>query len=155
MLHTIKLLLFIACLLLLDRYVLSGLRCISKKWRWFHRENFTRKYWTVTISIVIGALLVIYIKVGFAVRMVLLILFFVTYLCKLSYAVFLLADDVRRLFIYLLGRGKKPAAEKPADAHAIPRSEFLVQAGLLAGAVPLAAIGLNMQSGLYDYHVKR
>jgi len=155
MLQTIKLLLFIAGLLLLDRYVLSGLRGISKKWRWFQRENFTRKYWAYTISLVIGALMVIYIKVGFAVRMVLLILFFVTYLCKLSYAVFILADDVRRLFIRLFKRGKKTPGQKSSDANAIPRSEFLVQAGLLAGAVPLAAIGLNMQSGLYDYRVKR
>jgi len=33
MLHDLKLLFFIACLLLLDRYVLSGLRGTSKKWK--------------------------------------------------------------------------------------------------------------------------
>jgi len=154
MLQTIKLLLFIAGLLLLDRYVLSGLRGTSRKWRWVHRENFTRKYWTFTLLLLTGALLVVYIKVGFAVRLILLILFFVIYLCKLCYAVVILADDVRRLFISVFARHKEsePATAKPA---AIPRSEFLMQAGLLAGAVPLAAIGLNMSSGLYDYHVKR
>lgn len=155
MLHDLKLLLFICGLLLLDRYVLSGLRGTSKKWRLFHRQNFTRKYWTFTLLLAAGALLTIYIKVGFALRLILLIAFFVTYLCKVSYAVFILADDARRLWVYLFKRTKTTAKQKPAEAHVIPRSEFLMQAGLLAGAAPLAAIGLNMSSGLYDYHVKR
>lgn len=154
MLHDLKLLFFIACLFLLDRYVLSGLRGTSKKWELFHGPNFTRKYWTFTTLVAAGALLTIYIKVGFALRLILIILFFVTYLCKASYAIVILADDVRRLFISLSRRGKKGELVN-VSTSAIPRSEFLMQAGLLAGAVPLAAIGLTMSSGLYDYHVKR
>ncbi|MDP9049061.1 MAG: metallophosphoesterase, partial [Bacteroidota bacterium] len=155
--HNLKLILFIASLLLVDWYVLSGLRGLPKKRRFFHKESFTRSYWIFTISLLTCILLVIYIKVGFGVRMGLLILFFTVYLCKVSFALFILIDDLRRGALFLV-RKKKPlpgTQEAKTAPSAIPRSAFLMQAGLLAGAVPLAAIGLNMKGGLYDYHVKR
>jgi predicted MPP superfamily phosphohydrolase len=154
--HNFQLILFIAALLLIDRYVLSGLRGLPQKRRFFHKASFTRSYWIFNVSLLAVILLVIYIKVGFAVRLGLLILFFLGYLCKVSFALFILIDDLRRIGNYLAR--KKTAPQKPGTPpgpFAIPRSEFLMQAGLLAGVVPLAAIGLNMKSGLYDYHVKR
>lgn len=36
----------------------------------------------------------------------------------------------------------------------IPRSEFLMKAGLLAGAIPLYGIKHNMSKGLYDYQLQ-
>jgi hypothetical protein len=105
-----------------------------------------------------GMLSVIYIKVGLIVRLAFTIAFFLLLIFKLSYALVLLLDDVRRLAIYVAKRFKKPAPVQEASNPQIPnipRSEFLVKAGLLAGVVPLAAIKLNMGSGCYDYHVKR
>lgn len=58
----------------------------------------------------------------------------------------------------MLNRFRKttPDEEKiQPGPFAIPRSEFLMKAGLLAGTIPLAALKFNMKSGLYDYHVKR
>jgi predicted MPP superfamily phosphohydrolase len=154
--HNLQLIIFIAALLLIDRYVLSGLRGLPQKRRFFHKESFTRSYWIFNVSLLAVILLVIYIKVGFAVRLGLLILFFLGYLFKVSFALFILIDDLRRAGRYFTR--KKTAPQKPdtlPGPFGIPRSEFLMQAGLLAGAVPLAAIGLNMKSGLYDYHIKR
>ncbi len=155
--HNLQLILFIAALLLVDRYVLSGLRGLPQKRRFFHKESFTRSYWIFTASLLTVILLVIYIKVGFGVRLGLLILFFLVYLCKVSFALFILIDDIRRAGRYLAKKNNPSAEtqETKTGAPAIPRSEFLMQAGLLAGALPLAAIGLNMKSGLYDYHIKR
>ncbi|MDB5086368.1 MAG: metallophosphatase, partial [Mucilaginibacter sp.] len=70
------------------------------------------------------------------------------------------------LFLSIKNRFKKPAPrsggkgishtpQSDRSLPAIPRSEFLMKAGLLAGAIPLAAVKLNMKSGLYDYHVIR
>jgi predicted MPP superfamily phosphohydrolase len=155
--HNLQLILFIAALLLIDRYVLSGLRGLPKKRRFFHKESFTRSYWIFTVLLLAVIFFVIYVKVGFGVRLGLLMLFFLVYLCKVSFALFILVDDLRRAGLYF-SRKKTPPPQTPetkAEPFVIPRSEFLMQAGLLAGAVPLAAIGLNMKSGLYDYHIKR
>ncbi|HEY2583914.1 MAG TPA: metallophosphoesterase [Mucilaginibacter sp.] len=145
-------------LLLIDLYVLNGIHGLSKKWLSFQKKWFKNAYLTVSALLLIGLLLVIYVKVGLIVRLTFLIAFFFLFLCKLSFLPFLVADDLRRLSVYLITYLKKtvPAklVEQPPLA-AIPRSEFLMKAGLLAGAIPLAALKLNMKNGLYDYHVKR
>jgi predicted MPP superfamily phosphohydrolase len=156
--QTLNLVILIASVLLVDLYVLNGVRGVSKKWRFLQKRSFTKVYWTISVLLITGFLLVIYVKVGLVARLFFLILFFLILLCKVSFLPFLLIDDLRRLIIYTTKRFKKKASgEKEGQPipYAIPRSEFLMKAGLLAGAIPLAALKLNMQSGLYDYHIKR
>jgi predicted MPP superfamily phosphohydrolase len=155
--QTLNLILLVIVLLLIDRYVLSGIRSLSKKWRFLNKKWFSAAYWVFSITMLTGMLMVIYIKVGLVVRLSFTIGFFLVALFKLSFAVFILLDDFRRLCIYLVKRFKKPAPQPVSEttAPAIPRSEFLMKAGLLAGVVPLAGIKLNMAHGKYDYHVKR
>lgn len=112
-------------------------------------------------------------------RVFLITFFFLTFLFKISYLPVLLVDDIRRLILSVknrrnLSRISLPAGNSGIDKHynegvcntplqnagtpnpnAIPRSEFLMKAGLLAGAIPLAAIKVTMKSGCYDYHVIR
>ncbi len=156
--QTLNIILVVIALLLIDVYVLSGIRGISKKRLFLQQMWFRNTYLTVSAFLLTGLLLVIYVKVGLVVRLAFLLAFFVLLLCKVSFLPFLLIDDLRRLVIYLANRPKKPAAEKTVEQpqpFAIPRSEFLMKAGFLAGAIPLAAIKLNMKNELYDYHVKR
>jgi len=150
--------LLVPVLLLVDFYVFNGIRGISKKWRFLAKKPFVITYWAASVLIIAGMLFVIYSKAEFGIRFVFLLLFFVVLLFKVSFIPFILIDDLRRLGIYFINRFKKVAPEKqeaPAALNTIPRSEFLVKAGLLAGVIPLAALKLNMKSGLYDYHVKR
>jgi predicted MPP superfamily phosphohydrolase len=153
-----KLILLITGLLLIDFYVLNGLKGLPAKQRFVHKKSFNKFYWLFSVLLLIGVLAVIYIKVGFGVRLGFLLLFFLLLLFKVSFLPFLLLDDLRRLIVYFKLKFKKPAPQPqpvPSKPDAIPRSEFLMKAGLLAGAIPLAAIKLNMKSGLYDYQVKR
>src|ERR1700743_1347144 len=156
--QTLNLVFFIIFLLLLDWYVFNGLRSMAAKWKFLQKKWFPRAYWGFSIFLLAGILLVIYIKVGFALRMVFILAFFILLLFKLSFVIVLLVDDIRRLAVYIAKKTKKQPPE-PQVANAeipnIPRSEFLVKAGLLAGIVPLAALRLNMSSGCYDYQVKR
>jgi predicted MPP superfamily phosphohydrolase len=153
---TISLALFIMATLVIDAYAFTGLRSLGKKWHFLASGRFTIAYVIYSFLLLSGLVLVVYVRVSFGIRLGVIILFFVTLLFGFCFSLFLLVDDVRRLIIKL---GLKPAAlqqaNKTVPADAIPRSEFLLKAGLLAGAVPLAAFRLEMKSGLYDYHIRR
>jgi len=71
-----KLVLFIVVLVLLDFYVLNGLRSLKNKWSLVGRSWFKTAYLSFALFLMTGVLLVIYIKVGFGVRLGFLILFF-------------------------------------------------------------------------------
>jgi predicted MPP superfamily phosphohydrolase len=148
-------LLFVPVLLLIDFYVLSGVRGISKKWKFLQNKIFATCYWVFSGLLIAAMLFVTYSNAGFGIRMILLVGFFLVLLFKVCFLPFILADDLRRYVRYLKSRKKITAESQPLPASAIPRSEFLMKAGILAGTVPLAALRLNMKSELYDYHIRR
>ncbi|MBB3055009.1 metallophosphoesterase [Mucilaginibacter gotjawali] len=155
---TLNLLFFIAIVLLLDVYVFKGLSKLSVKWKFIGKRWFLITWITVTTVLLGGLLLAVYVKIDLGLRLVIVLAFFGLLLFKACFALLLLIDDLRRLSIFTGRKLKKTGTLAPETKHApdtIPRSEFLLKAGLLAGAVPLAAFKLNMKSGLYDYQVKR
>ncbi len=151
--------LFITALLLIDVYVLNGLRGLSKtKWLFLQSKRFAIAYLLFSVLLMVGLAAMTYVKVGLHVRLTYLVFFFLYLVFKVSFAVFVLLDDLRRVALYFVKRFKKPVStqpEVPPAPAAIPRSEFLMKAGLLAGTIPLIALKLDMKSDLYDYHVKR
>ena len=92
---------------------------------------------------------------GLGVRSVFLLGFFLMAIGKVMFLPFILIDDVRRLVIRFRNKAKKQ--EKPArqpGPNDIPRSEFLMKAGLLAGSLPLGGLVYGTINGVYDYQVK-
>jgi predicted MPP superfamily phosphohydrolase len=83
--------------------------------------------------------------------------FFLTFVTKFCFILFLLADDVRRGLIWVkrrLVKNKHP--EHPVStAEPITRSEFLVKAGIAVAAVPLASLSWGIVKGGYDYQLRR
>ncbi|HEY8930415.1 MAG TPA: metallophosphoesterase [Mucilaginibacter sp.] len=147
-----------AALLLIDLYVLSGLSGISKKWKFLRKRTFRIWYWVASVLLIAGLIFVVFVKMGMMVRLAFVVLFFVVFIFKICYLPFILIDDIRRAIISLKKRNKKPESVEETEGpkmNSIPRSEFLMKAGILAGAIPLAAIKVTMKSGLYDYHVRR
>ncbi|ASU32816.1 metallophosphatase [Mucilaginibacter xinganensis] len=159
--QTLHVIFLILALLLIDLYVLSGLRGLSGKWKFLQKVSFKRWYWMVSVLLIAGLIFVVFVKMGLVVRLAVVMAFFVVFLFKISYLPFLFTDDVRRWIISYKKRLKsqhaaiqQPLAAIPGAIPPIPRSEFLMKAGLLAGAIPLAALKLEMKSGLYDYHIR-
>lgn len=148
--------LIVTILLLIDLYVLHGIRGAFKKWKLPHSGDFTFFYWFISILLITGLLLAVYINLGVGIRAATLMAFFLIFLGKISFLPFLMIDDLRRMLVLRRNRLKRKPEDIsiPPQEHAIPRSEFLMKAGLLAGAIPLAAIKISMPKGLYDYHVK-
>lgn len=155
---SLSLVLFIIAILLINWYAFNGLGGLAKKWQFLGKKWFKKAYWSACILLLCSLVLVIYVKVDFGIRLAVLVAFFTALLGGFSFSVFLLIDDLRRFFIHLKNRpnqNEEPNEIKQPKADAIPRSEFLLKAGLLAGAAPLVAFRLTMKSDLYDYQVVR
>lgn len=141
--------------LLADFYLIGGVRAGLKKWKFAQSKAFTRLYWLISIGLITGVFLGIFRHMGLGVRSVFLLGFFLMAIGKVMFLPFILLDDIRRLTIWFRNKTKKK--EKPAHQpgpYDIPRSEFLMKAGLLAGSIPLGGIVYGTISGVYDYQVK-
>jgi predicted MPP superfamily phosphohydrolase len=134
--------------------MIGGIRAGLKKWKFSHKRWFTVTYWVISGLMVGGVLISIYMKIGLGFRAAFLLVFFLSLFAKIIFLPFILIDDIRRLILRFKRRLAKPEVEPQPVQHAIPRSEFLMKAGLLAGAIPLATLTYGTISGVYDYRVK-
>jgi uncharacterized protein len=140
-------------LLLADAYFIGGIRAGLKKWKYFRGDNFLRLYWATSVLLLAGAIISIYVKIPVGARAAIFLLFFVLLIVKATFLPFMLADDIRRLILFI--KRRKKTSQEISSPNAIPRSAFLMKAGLLAGAIPLASLGFGMVSGAYDYRIRR
>jgi hypothetical protein len=88
-------------------------------------------------------------------RNVLGVIIFANLLSKLLAAVLLFADDLGRLGRWAASLFTKPAVAVDGTAPAISRSDFMVQAAVMAGSIPLVGITYGILSGAHDYRVRR
>lgn len=154
--QTITLVFISALLLLADLYIIKGLKS-ALKWRFLHTKWFTKTYWTVSVALIVGMFLSIFFKLGMGIRAAILLSFFLLLIGKAIVLIFLFIDDLRRTGKWALTK-KQPDESgklKPANPTDISRSEFLVKAGLLAGALPVGALTWGIIDGVYDYKVIR
>lgn len=153
--QTLKIFLICLGLLLADIYLIKGIKFALKRWKFSQTRAFTNLYWSVSIILISGIFIGIFMRMGLGVRATFMMLFFLLLFAKLLFLIFMLIDETRRLIN--LVKQKKSADQPPAKQpgiNAIPRSEFLLKAGLLAGSLPLAALTYGTISGVYDYQVK-
>lgn len=149
-------------LLVFDYYCYRAILSVFKKWSPGAKRIFTILWWTYTIGMVIGVFAAIYLNLFLTLRAVILVAFFLTVGCKVVMLPFLLIDDLRRAFIkiFRISKKQKDSANKPdttivGNATPISRSAFIVKAGMLTAAVPLASLSWGIVSGAYDYKIKR
>ncbi|AYL98779.1 metallophosphoesterase [Mucilaginibacter celer] len=170
-LKALSLLLWIIIELLVDRYVLQGIHGAFPKWRLFKLKAFAIFYWGCSAAVVAALLTGAYASfAGTGVRAGCLLATFLLLICKAVFIVFVFADDIRRKIVSNKKKNSQittatslqntatttettAIATETTATEKIPRSEFLLKAGLLAAAVPLAAIKKAMPKGSYDYHV--
>lgn len=138
----------------LDIYLISGITAAFTKRGFTAKNNFKKIYLAFSAILLIGTLVSIYFKIPVGVRADFLMVFFVTVVVKVTFLPFVLIDDIRRLIIRFKKREAVSAFPNTPPAEKIPRSEFLMRAGLITGTVPLAAIGVGIASGAYDYRVR-
>ena len=88
-------------------------------------------------------------------RNVLGIIIFTNLLTKLFAAIILFADDLGRLGRWVASLFSRPPAPVDGTTPAITRSDFMVQAAVVAGSIPLVGITYGILSGAHDYRVRR
>jgi predicted MPP superfamily phosphohydrolase len=144
-------------LFLADIYISDGIRGAFNKWHTVSKKQFTMAYLIFSAILTIGVVLCIYVKLPVGVRAGVMLVFFLLVILKVSFIPFVIADDIRRIAIRLKQKQKQAEQKTEVDNNLpkIPRSEFLLKAGLLAGSIPLTSLGIGIVSGAYDYKVKR
>ena len=146
-------------LILIDIYIYKAIRSVSWKWKNNKYLSFTYIWWGYTLLLIIGVFISIFFNIKFLLRSIILVVFFLTFVSKIFILLFLITDDLRRGFIWIKRKLKsKPRGEKSMDStyqQAIPRSEFIIKAGALVAALPLASLTYGVVSSAYDYRIKR
>ena len=145
------------CLLLIafDFYFYKAVLAVFKNWKPRTRKIFGIAWWTYSLLLIVGVFAGIFLNLFLTLRAIILVAFFLTCGSKFVMLPFLLIDDLRRLVIKTFRRKKEVAVKEPLPGNPIPRSEFLVKAGLVASAVPLTSLSWGIISGAYDYQVRR
>ena len=142
-------------MLMTDKFVISGIRTALNKWKFAQTRLFTTSYWIISLALIACAWTGMFISAGLGLRAGFLIIFFYGLISKVLFLLFVIADAVIKKYRTNAKKMKSVPSAKTVQKDVIPRSEFLLKAGLLAGAVPLAGIGYGTISGsVYDYHVK-
>jgi predicted MPP superfamily phosphohydrolase len=166
-------LLLATILLAIDWYVFQAVRIVWEDSQAQTRRMIYGTYWTLTL-LTIGILGIYpYLPTSAAMltaRRFVMVWGFMFYFSKLFAIFFIALDDVLRLGQWIYAQvaawfpqsSPKPAVvDLPAEMlpesapKGISRSEFLMQAGLVAAAVPLATMSFGIVSGAHDYRIRR
>ena len=154
-------------LLLIDWYVFQAVKTVSRSATESTQHIIGIVYWGFTaVSLLLYAVIQFLPpdSINRTTRTLLWAAVIIPYFSKLFAVLILLIDDVGRFFRWLVSLFYKPevreAVENPTRqtmpaTDAIPRSEFLAKAALVAGAVPLVGFTYGILSGAHDYRVRR
>ncbi len=142
-------------LILIDIYIYKAIRAVSWKWKDKKHLSFAYIWWGYTLLLITGVFISIFFNIKFLLRSVILVVFFLTFVTKIFILPFLIADDLRRAAIWIKRKLKRIVSTEQNEIMSIPRSEFLIKAGTLVAAIPLASLTYGVISSAYDYRVKR
>ena len=156
--------LFLLCLLILtiDFYVFQAVKLACRNISFARYIYYA--YWAFTVfSIIILISSILYDwqlwPKGF--RTYAFSLIFIVTFSKLVVVVFLLADDIIRIFRWVWSKGMNAISGKQQEVinsgrqPAIERYDFLVKAGLIIGSIPFLTMIWGMINGAYDYRVRK
>ncbi|HVS96157.1 MAG TPA: metallophosphoesterase [Puia sp.] len=144
-------LIFVLIALILDVYVFQALKAITQGMapRW--RMTIFTVHWSISALAILTLVLTARLHLGNRLSSYLLAIVMGLYIAKLVAAVFLLIDDIRRLFQWALaGKGRRQESE----GEAISRSTFLSWLGVGLGTTVFSSF-LYGFSNKYNYKVHR
>lgn len=149
---------FVAVLLLIDIYAFQTFKTVSLNSSSRVKTIINATYWTVSVLVIATFLTLVFSRFDFMPKIVRNTMFAIIiglFLAKLTMVFFILIDDVRRLFQWLIL--KVMYSSKNVDTketEGITRSVFLSWIGLAAGTTLFGSL-LYGFSNKYKYHVNR
>lgn len=158
---SLRLLLFLLLLFAIDFYVFQGVKVLTHQKTVQTQRIVKIIYWSVAVL----CLSTIFIGQFFdwhtwpkALRTYSFALIVIIYLSKLFVVVFLLLDDVVRLFRLIFAWvGVKFMSNETAsnEMFRISRLNFLVKTGFILGSIPFFSMIYGMIGGAYNFRVKK
>ena len=167
---------FISFAIIIDLYSWQAVRALVRNKSDFTRKVFAYIYWTIPVLVFIYFIFGLlfpgkngnnFIKIYFAG------FYFVIYISKFVVCIFLIFDDLKRLFKIIwrkiVSRNQSKNIVDPTqgdvlehiheeeieEKEKISRSQFLATTGLLVSAAPLIILSRGIIKGAYDYRVRR
>jgi uncharacterized protein len=145
-------------MIVLDIYVFQAIKFVSQSAGSRTRLIIFTTYWAVSIIALLTIVLLPYLNLeswNKSFRAVVFAIIIALFFSKLIAAIFLLIDDIRRLFQWTATKfTSKPATEDVYDGEKISRSIFLSWLGLVAGGGILASLMYGF-SNKYNYKIRR
>jgi uncharacterized protein len=150
---------FVLAFFLIDIYVFQGLKVLVHHFSPNLRRIIYIIYWLITAISITGFILFFLgnpDKWSKLWRTFIFSLVVVNYIPKIFFLVFLLIGDLIRLFQWIGQKVSLLFEKRPlSEGKAIPRSEFLLKAGLIIAAVPFFSMAYGILFGAHDYRVRR
>jgi predicted MPP superfamily phosphohydrolase len=151
------LLLFVLFFLLIDYYLFQAVLAVSDQMSPVWKKVVRFGFWIPTL-ICISALFWWTFgdpyRITSGVRNWILTVLFATYFSKIFGLVFVFTDDLQRAVRWIASLFTNDAATD-LPGKAIPRSEFLTKAALIATTIPFGTMVFGIVSGAHDYRVRR
>ncbi len=157
-----RILILVLVLLAIDLYVFQGVRFLMNSKSVQFQRTLSIIFWLITFlsvsTIVVGQFIDWHTWPKF-VRTFSFSLIVIIYLSKVFVLVFLLMDDVVRMFRWAgiwTGRQINSTSSDTAVAPIrVSRLDFLVKLGFLVGSIPFFSMIYGMIGGAYDYKVRK
>src|SRR6476659_3152885 len=102
--RSIALIVITILIFLFDVYISKAILNIFPKWSDKRRKNFKLIYWGYSIFLVSCVFISIFFNMDIAIRTIILVAFFITFVSKLFFIPILFLDDIRRFFIWIKRR---------------------------------------------------
>lgn len=149
-------LLFVAFFLIVDIYLFQAVLAVSQDWSPLWKKVVRYGFWIPTLLCITSLSWWMFAdpyRISSGMRNWILTGLFATYFSKTLGILFVFADDIQRGVRWVAGLFGGSSESLPGKA--IPRSEFLTKAALVATAIPFGTMAYGVISGAHDYRVRR
>src|SRR6187455_3285510 len=159
----IRTFIILAILLAIDLYIFNGTKVLTRNATPTTSRLVFYLYWSVTLicfTIITAGLVIDWHTWPKAIRTYSFAFVFVTYFSKLFLILFLIVDDLFRLFRWVISLFDKSGDDittgyETDGAASLSRSGFIVRLGVIIAAIPFAALIVGMIRGKYEYQVRK
>lgn len=157
-----RIFLLILFLLAIDLYVFQGVKVLISNRPLQTQRIIGIIYWTISIisfAVIILGQFVDWHTWPKVLRTYSFAVIVIIYLSKILVTIFLLLDDIIRLFRWIAGAIATKFASKPEGvaetALRVSRLDFLVKFGFIVGSIPFFSMIYGMIGGAYNYRVRK
>ena len=149
--------LFVVFFLVVDIYLYQAVIAVSNDWSPGWRKLLRYGFWVPTILCIAALSWWMFsdpYRISSGARNWILTGLFATYFSKIFGILFVMVDDLQRA-VRWVAKYFSAGESAPISGKAIPRSEFLTRAAMVATAIPFGTMAYGIISGAHDYRVRR